>query len=78
MTCTDRIITVLKQSRQPLFLHEIRQEIAERWGEYHSETAISARMRDEVRNALQKDRMMVLSKAPQGKRAHQYRIARLG
>jgi hypothetical protein len=78
MTCTDRIITVLKTSKRPLYLHEIRQAIVDKWGEYHSETAISARIRAAVRNRLQKDRMMVLSKAPQGKRAHQYRIARLG
>ena len=77
MTCTDRIITVLKTSKRPLFLHEIRQAIVDKWGEYHSETAISARMRDEVRHKLRWHGLTVHSAAPQGKRAHQYRIARL-
>jgi len=67
MTCAQQIIAVLTDADRPVFLWEIADRILQRFGQRHSETAISARIRDEVRRVIP-----VMSEAPKGKRAHRY------
>lgn len=74
-TCTDCIIYVMRQENRPMFLHEIRQAIVGRLGAYHSETAISARMRDQVKCQLARDNLAVHAKPEKGKHAWIYWIA---
>ena len=77
-TCTDCIIYVMRQENRPMFLHEIQQAIVDRLGAYHSESAISARMRDQVKCQLALDGMTIVGKAPRGKQAWTYWIAKTG
>lgn len=61
-----------------MFLHEIRQAIVDRLGDYHSESAISARLRNQVKCQLALEGMTVGGKAPKGKRAWAYWIEKIG
>jgi hypothetical protein len=63
---------VLIEENRPMFLHEIRQAIVDKFGEWHSESAISARIRAQVKTSLQAKGIVLLHKAPKGKQAHQY------
>jgi len=74
LTAAYCIEQVLITENRPLFLHEIRQAIVDRFGEWHSEAAISARIRDTVRPSLRKNGYSLVSKAPKGKSAHQYSL----
>lgn len=60
-----------------MFLHEIRKAIVDRLGAYYSESAISARLRDQVKCQLAIDGMTVVGKAPKGKQAWAYWIAKI-
>jgi len=75
-TAADHIIAVLDAADSPMYLHEIQHAIQRRFGVIHSETAISARIRDRVRPHFEAMGCHVLSKAPRGKSAHQYRLVR--
>ena len=77
MSASDRIITVLKQAKKPLYLWQIQELIQKRWGERHETTAISARIRDEVRHRLRATGFTVANRAPEGKSAHVYWLARV-
>lgn len=72
LTAAYCIEQVLLSENRPLYLHEIRQAIVDRFGEWHSESAISARIRDSVRPSLLKQGVSIVSKAPKGKSAHRY------
>ena len=77
MSASDRIITVLKQAKNPLYLWQIQELILVRWGERHETTAISARIRDQVRSRLELSGFTVANRAPEGKSAHVYWLARV-
>jgi hypothetical protein len=77
MSATDRIIEVLLESNKPLFLWQIQSAIVLRYKERYETTAISARIRDQVRSQLACSGLTVISEAPHGKRAHQYFIVQL-
>ena len=72
MSATDCIIKVLESAKRPLYLHEIRAQIVRRYGEHHSEAAISARIRDQVRHRLAADRIAVVGMPQKGKQAWRY------
>jgi len=74
LTAAYCIEQVLIEENRPMFLHEIRQAIVDKFGEWHSESAISARIRDTVRPSLKNNGITLISKAPKGKSAHQYSL----
>lgn len=74
MGAAKQIEAVLIAENRPMYLHEIREAIIERFGAWHSESAISARIRDSVRPSLQAKGVSLLGKAPKGKSAWQYRL----
>jgi hypothetical protein len=75
MSAAIQIEAVLKSENRPMYLHEIREAIIDQFGAWHSESAISARIRDSVRPKLEAQGNWLLSKAPKGKHAHQYWVA---
>lgn len=77
LTAAYCIEQVLIAENRPMFLHEIREAIVDKFGEWHSEAAISARIRDSVRPNLHRSGINLVSKAPKGKSAHQYSLVRL-
>ena len=72
MSAAIQIEAVLKSENRPMYLHEIREAIVEQFGAWHSESAISARIRGQVRPKLLKDGILLKNKAPKGKHANQY------
>jgi len=72
MNCETMIADVLESASEPLFLWQIQQAIRERFGVMHETTAISARIREQVKEIMLHRNMVVKSKAPKGKKAHQY------
>mgnify|MGYP006361658169 CR=1 FL=1 len=72
MSAAIQIEAVLKSENRPMYLHEIRQAIVEQFGAWHSESAISARIRGQVRPKLLKEGILLKNKAPKGKHANQY------
>ncbi len=77
MNTETQIADVLESASEPLFLWQIQQAIRERFGDMRETTAISARIRDEVKDIMLQRDMVVKSKAPKGKKAHQYWAVRL-
>ena len=72
MSAAIQIEAVLKSENRPMYLHEIREAIIDQFGAWHSESAISARIRGDVRPKLLKDGILLKRKAPKGKHANQY------
>lgn len=77
MSAAIQIEAVLKQQNRPMYLHEIREAIIDQFGAWHSESAISARIRDSVRPKLLAQGVSLIGKAPKGKSAWQYSLVRL-
>lgn len=76
MECKYQILKVLESAKKPLALHEIQQKIASRFREMHETTAISARIRGDVRPIVRANGMEVFSKRVPGKFAHVYWLAK--
>jgi len=74
LTASDHIIRVLKGENRPMYLHEIREACVEYFSAWHSEAAISARIRDTVRPRLAKEGIKLVGCAPKGRHAWQYRL----
>jgi len=74
MSAAIQIEAVLKQQNRPMYLHEIREAIVEQFGAWHSESAISARIRDSVRPKLLAQGVSLIGKAQKGKSAWQYSL----
>lgn len=74
MSAAIQIEAVLKQQNRPMYLHEIREAIIDQFGAWHSESAISARIRDSVRPKLLAQGVSLIGKAPKGKSAWQYML----
>lgn len=74
MKAADHIEAVLLSENRPMFLHEIREAIVDKYGAWHSESAISARIRDSVRPKLLAQGISLVGKPPKGKSAWQYRL----
>lgn len=74
MSAAIQIEAVLKSENRPMYLHEIREAIIDQFGAWHSESAISARIRDSVRPKLQYQGLSLVGSAPKGKHAFQYRL----
>ena len=72
MSAAIQIEAVLKSENRPMYLHEIREAIIDQFGAWHSESAISARIRGQVRPKLLKEGISLKNKAPKGKHANQY------
>ena len=77
MSAAIQIEMVLKSENRPMYLHEIREAIVDQFGAWHSESAISARIRDSVRPKLLAQGVSLVGKAPKGKSAWQYRMVTL-
>ena len=77
MSAAIQIEMVLKSENRPMYLHEIREAIVDQFGAWHSESAISARIRDSVRPKLLAQGVSLIGKAPKGKSAWQYRMVDL-
>lgn len=76
MSCYKLIIRVMRANKRPMFLYEIQQEIWQGFRQRYETTAISARIRDEVRKELQRNGRTVLSARAPGKAAHVYWIGK--
>lgn len=77
MTQQRRVKAVLEAASQPLTLHQIGEEIRQKFDSWDAETAISARIRD-LRHDLESHGKTILSKrAGPGKHHHCYWIALL-
>ena len=77
MSAAIQIEAVLKSENRPMYLHEIREAIVEQFGAWHSESAISARIRDSVRPKLLAQGVSLIGKAPKGKSAWQYSLVNM-
>ena len=77
MSAAIQIEAVLKSENRPMYLHEIREAIVDQFGAWHSESAISARIRDSVRPKLLAQGVSLIGKASKGKSAWQYSLVRL-
>lgn len=75
MACKYQILKVLEKAHRPLTLHEIQRVIFNRFKEMHETTAISARIRGDVRPIVRAKGMDVFSKRVTGKAAHVYWLA---
>lgn len=72
MACKYQIIKILEAAKKPMALHEIQRKIASRFRQVHETTAISARIRGDVRPMLRANGFDVVSKRAPGKSAHVY------
>lgn len=77
MACKYQILKVLESAKKPLALHEIQHKIASRFREMHETTAISARIRGDVRPIVRANGMDVLRMRPPGQYAHVYWLAKV-
>lgn len=77
MACKYQIIKILESAKKPLALHEIQHKIAIRFREMHETTAISARIRGDVRPIVRAKGMDVLKKLPPGKYAYVYWLSKV-
>ena len=77
MTCANYTLIVLQQATKPIPLWKIQEQILKRWRVRYETTAISARIRDEVRDTLKRDGKTVLSHRDGNKRVHVYWIGNL-
>lgn len=72
-----RVLAVLACAAAPLALHEIREQILDRFRVSDAETAISARIR-ELRHELARDGRTIVSVRACGKQHHLYQISSAG
>lgn len=77
MSCKTQIRKVLESAKHPMALHEIQKAILRRFGQMHETTAISARIRGDVRPEVRKSGFDVMSKRMSDKCAHVYWLARM-
>ena len=72
-TATEQIVSVMLDADRPLALHEIQAGIRKRFRTMHETTAISARMRNQVRLALSAMGKRIESHTRKGCRKWEYR-----
>lgn len=77
MSCKTQIRKVLESAKRHMALHEIQKAIFKRFRVMHETTAISARIRGDVRPEVRKSGFDVMSKRMADKCAHVYWLAKM-